>query len=62
VEMPYDNVPIGARSIELPFAFGRGDLAVVVSSLQYRVAKSGRTTLVTNSKWTPVDIVDAAYW
>jgi len=62
VEMSYDNVPVGARSLELPFSLGRGDLAVVVSSLQYRVAKSGRTALVTNSKWTPVDIVDAAYW
>ncbi|HMH34396.1 MAG TPA: hypothetical protein VK543_15265, partial [Puia sp.] len=45
VEMSYDNVPVGARSLELPFSLGRGDLAVVVSSLQYRVAKSGRTAL-----------------
>jgi hypothetical protein len=62
VEMPYENDPVGARSIELPFSLSRGDLAVVVISLQYRVAKSDWTSLLTNSKWLPVDIVDAAYW
>ena len=61
-EMPYDNLPIDARSIELPFALKRGDLAVVVISLQYGIAKNGQTSVLTNAKWLPVDIVDAAYW
>jgi len=60
--MNYDNDPVAVQSIELPFSIGRGDLAVVVISLQYRVAKNGGTSLVTNSKWMPVDLIDAAYW
>lgn len=62
LEMLYDDVTVGARSIELPFSLGRGELAVVVISLQYRVEKNEWTALVTNRKWLPVDIIDAAFW
>lgn len=57
LEMPYNSDPVDAQSIELPFTSGRGNLSVVVISLQYRVEKKDWTAWVTDSRWLPVDII-----
>jgi len=62
LEMPYDNHATEIRSVELPFAVGKGELAVAVVSLMYKVANGDGASLVGISKWMPVDLVNAESW
>jgi hypothetical protein len=58
-EIPYKQAPVEARQIEIPFSLNRGDLAVVVVALHYRV---GSGPITSRSTWLPSAIVASAYY
>ena len=60
-EMDYNDVPLPARQIELPFRLKPGSINIIAVSVQYLVMKKGRLTQVTKEGWTPAAIVDGFY-
>jgi hypothetical protein len=56
VDMEYNDKPIAAKRIGLPFTVRAGEIAIVAVGLNYEAAKKGIVQLVNDKRWLPVGI------